>query len=1035
MRQERSGPRRDVLRHCRLAALLALAAAPALAQSPFVHRWGPRDGLVQYSVSTIVQDAAGYIWLGTESGASRFNGRTFDTFDTSNGFENDPVRSIVATPTGVWLLSEAGECFRASGSRAERLPFRERLFGLFPDPEHGDPWVLTGRALVRVSGGAAVPVPFSTHDLTDARAPFALVGDALYVGVGRAIYRFRAARVARVAELPEAVAALVALDPSRLGVVLPGELLSLESAGGAPSRILAAPGAHRFHCASSRGERVVLGTTSGALVVLKGAQATVLSKGLPAQAVLAVFVDREGNVWEGLDSGGVAVLPQTPFTSYTTQDGLGAPEVFYLVADRVRGGVWAGTRNGGVAHVRGGEVRPLTERQGLVSNRVRAMKQARDGTIWLGTTSGIAALDPRGALRTFRPACGLSVRFLHEDAEGTMWAGGQDGLLAAIRGGAVRCVDTKALGTGATLTAISRHEGKTWVGTGRGVHELRPDGTFAPAVAPGASVRELVADGSGALWAPTLNEGAWRLFRGAWTRYGEAEGFDTQVRFVEIAPDGAPWFAGDRGIWSFPDPKKTRFSTANGLTSENVYLIRFDAEGRLWVGTNRGLNVLKGRRVVASFTTADGLADDELNANGFTTDAEGQLWFCTMGGVSRLDPNAVHRRGISPLIDLRRVEVNDRAETMPETGALLLPHDRSSLRFNFSCQCFRDPQRVTYQVRLEGFDDAWSRPSPLEWASYPKLPPGKYTFRVRCASGDGGTSQVLSQPVEIVPALWQRRSFHVLAALAGLCALGLVFALRHRQMRERTVELERLVEKRTRELAVAAEEMHRLSITDPLTGVRNRRDFEQRIRQDLAVAARSVARAYGDADRTTTSLSIAILLIDVDHFKRVNDTYGHEAGDSVLRGFAASIQRVIRESDTLFRWGGDEFLLLARQTEPTQVRVLVERIRGAVEVGMSDLGGPSLSVTCSIGYTVYPFSVEAPWTYGWTELVAIADQGLYLAKTRGRNAYVGFCPARTSFSHDELARIRNDAKGAARAGLVNVVSDIPELFEEVALRA
>ncbi|MEO6323733.1 MAG: diguanylate cyclase [Thermoanaerobaculia bacterium] len=1010
--------------------LIALSAARLDAQSPFLFRWGPRQGLAQYSVSTIVQDASGYIWLGTESGASRFNGRSFETFDSSNGFVNGAVRSIVATARGVWLLSETGECFAVEGSRAVRVGAAgRRVYGLFRDPVALEPWLLTERGLEPLTGGSPIPVPFPVAQLADERAHAAVMGDALLFAVQGNVYRLKGRSIQLLIALDERVGDLFAVDPKGLGVVLSKELRRVDLDTG-DSRILwSAPEPLRLQSGTAAGERVVLGTTTGSVAVLNGPGETMpklLVKGMPAQSLLAVFIDREGSLWEGLDSGGVALLPQTPFTTYGVQDGLGAPEVFYLLADRLRGGVWAGTRNGGVAHIQGASVAPLTEKNGLVSNRVRAMRQARDGTIYFATMTGVTALDPRGATRSFRAPCGNWMRFLFEDGEGTMWAGGQDGALLAIRGATSRCIDTSALGRSTNLTSMAQHGGSYWVGTSSGLYPFDGQALFGKPVAPGASVRDLRADGPGALWAPTKNQGTWRLWQGVWQRYGEPEGFDTETRFMEIAPDGAPWFAGDHGIWSFPDARASRLGTHNGLASDNIYLARFDGGGRLWVGTNRGLNVVKDGRVVSSFDAADGLADNELNANGFTEDSEGQLWFCTMGGVSRFDPAVVPRRAPPPLIDLRRVEVNE--ESVPMTGReLRLSHDRNTLRFNFSCQSFHDPARVSYQAQLLGLEERWSRSSPRDTASYPKLPPGKYIFQARCAASGGEVSQSISVPVEIVPALWQRTSFRLLLAALTLGAVAAALFRRQRQLGARTMELERLVETRTTELAIAAEEMHRISITDPLTGMRNRRDFEQRISQDLAVTARAVARTKSAPPGSARSLSLALLLIDIDQLKRVNETYGKEAGDAVLRGFATSIQRAIRDSDTLFRWGGDEFLLVARQTEPAQVKVLVERLRQSVAREGLERGNAGQIVTCSIGYTVYPFSVEAPWTYGSTDLLAIAAQALTQAKSRGGNASVGFCPAHATFTHEQLAQIKQQASAAARAGLVTIESDLTDV--------
>jgi diguanylate cyclase (GGDEF)-like protein len=132
------------------------------------------------------------------------------------------------------------------------------------------------------------------------------------------------------------------------------------------------------------------------------------------------------------------------------------------------------------------------------------------------------------------------------------------------------------------------------------------------------------------------------------------------------------------------------------------------------------------------------------------------------------------------------------------------------------------------------------------------------------------------------------------------------------------------------------------------------------------------------------------LLLDMDHFKSVNDSYGHAAGDTVLVQTAALLRSVFRASDHVVRWGGEEFLIVARFVDREKAHELAEEVRAAVEAHDFRLDdGTLLKRTCSIGFAAYPFSTRQPRARGWQEIVEIADLGLYAAKHNGRNGWVG----------------------------------------------
>jgi len=214
----------------------------------------------------------------------------------------------------------------------------------------------------------------------------------------------------------------------------------------------------------------------------------------------------------------------------------------------------------------------------------------------------------------------------------------------------------------------------------------------------------------------------------------------------------------------------------------------------------------------------------------------------------------------------------------------------------------------------------------------------------------------------------------LLTALASQAAIALENADLYTKLRDLNQLLEDKVEERTADLVAANErlsvlnqELEQISITDSLTHAFNRRFFMERIRQEVKRANR-----YGS--------SMSLLMIDIDHFKKVNDTYGHQAGDRVLAGVAGLVATHLRETDVLARYGGEEFALIATPMDLEGARALAERIRQLVEEHTFS-GDAPVKVTISIGVSSWkPFLRE-----NFEVLIREADDALYRAKAEGRN--------------------------------------------------
>jgi diguanylate cyclase (GGDEF)-like protein len=253
-----------------------------------------------------------------------------------------------------------------------------------------------------------------------------------------------------------------------------------------------------------------------------------------------------------------------------------------------------------------------------------------------------------------------------------------------------------------------------------------------------------------------------------------------------------------------------------------------------------------------------------------------------------------------------------------------------------------------------------------------------------------------------------------------------------RKVAERTEELHasnRVLNAAQQELQAAYKKLEAASLSDTLTGLHNRRFLNKSITADIAL----VERAYQDWVGTQRDAALPVappqeqdlvfMLLDLDWFKSINDTYGHGAGDKLLEQFSDLLRATLRESDYLVRWGGEEFLIVIRFCNRNEITELAERIRQQVEAYEFDLGGGRrVSKTCSIGMAAYPFYPAAPTALTWEQVIDTADRALYIAKHLGRNCWVNVTWAGAGESEQINPASSDSLISLAAAGVINLES-------------
>lgn len=999
-------------------------------------------------VTALAEDDQGFVWAGTAVGLVRHDGyqlRPVAITDASSAGRTATrfVRTLLAVPGGqIWAGLE--------GEGLARLDTRQGRWTLYK-PE---------------AGGTGARSPGTVHALA------AEASGALWIGTtGGGLYRLTpgAGHFERVAHagngrLPDD--RVQALRLGRDGQLWVGTWRGL---------VRKRPGADRFEPVPLQGAgggaagsavtmlgegpdaRLWVGLRDGGLALLDPAtaQVTWVEHGSGGNGV-SFAVASSTEVWVGRTDGldlrdaRSGALLQRLQRSLHKPWGLAGHNVVALLRD-ASGQMWVGSYGGGIQRhtpsegiwVRRGEG---ADGSPFADGDVRSLHQLRSGEIWAGTPTGaVAVLDDRLALRT---------QLLPQSLPGGI-AGFKGGLAGAI---------TEAA------------DGSVWVGSDTGIYVFSPDRRLlAHHAVGGVRTRRLLAAADGSLWAAT-QDGVHRLQPGAqrFERVMRRDGgtLAGNVNALAQSADGTVWVGSVSGLWRVP-PDTDRLHavpTDDGaaLQGEVVLGLLIDRRGRLWVDTNSGLYVWRDlQQASARFERIGGTADLEPGSFGanLLEDRDGRIWthqhmhdprdgsvqelgvadgvdfgtgwfrsyaqlsdgrllFGGSTGVLVVEPSRVRRWAYRPPTVVTDVRINGERQPVARLHPVLrLSPQERALSIEFAALDLTQPDRNRYRYRLDGYDAQWTETgADFRVASYGNLPPGAYRLQVQGSNRMGDWSpRLLQLDVQVLPAWWQTWWARAVALAVLLLAVWTLVQLRTRLLRRRQAVLEDAVRARTgelealsRQLQQKSAELEASSLTDPLTGLRNRRFLVQQMTADAALLARRHGEwqrqaAADPAARPPAEHDMVFFLIDVDHFKAVNDAHGHAAGDAVLLQVCDRLRQVFREADHLVRWGGEEFLVAARDTSRERAAEMAERARRAIaDTPFQVEGGQPLALTASIGFAAFPLAPTLPAAIDWNATVDLADAALYVVKRGGRDGWFGLVRAEGS----DAPALRQASRGA-----------------------
>ncbi len=687
-----------------------------------------------------------------------------------------------------------------------------------------------------------------------------------------------------------------------------------------------------------RDGRIVITTRQHGLIILSknGDLEQVIGEeaGLPDAVINRARIDREGSLWLAMEGPLVRIDLASPVTVFDARQGIrgSAGDVA-----RYAGRLYAASSHGLHVIAEDGSVKRIDE---MVDTPWRMLPL--EDEMLVGTTKGIDSIDRNGKVTHVIDTTEVYAVVRSTSDPSRVWLAERGGVGSIRRVNGQWKYEGLIPGVPQHISTIVEHDGVLWCGSVF-------DGIVRVETPRGPS--------------PRLE------------RFGEDEmnAYLVGGRVVLVRATGEI-LQPDRDGRLIPDPILGHVSAPRGF-----FVAASDARGNVWINSTpprvfarqpNGSYLREGRPLV-SVTAAD-IQNLRIQEN--------VVWFASDKGLFRYDPTAdTAPLGPQPTPLIRRVIAGE--NRLLFGGATVdgeptqLRHNFGRIRIEFAPASFRPG--VSYQYRLDPIDTEWSEWTEQPFIDYTTLEANEYTFRLRARGPTMLPSDETYWPFAVLPPWYRTRWAYALWSLLFIAAIVGVIRVRTGTLQRQAEKLRETVAERTVELQntvklleEANTQLEALSLEDDLTGIANRRSFE-----------RALVDEWNRARRREHPL--ALILIDLDHFKDLNDRRGHPAGDDCLRRVGAFLAETIKRSgEVVARYGGEEFAILLPATDADAAIRVADTLREGVERLAIPYGNPKdRRVTASCGVAAM---IPAP-QLSPESLVASADRALYAAKHSGRN--------------------------------------------------
>ena len=774
------------------------------AQAYFFDLYSVQQGLAQSKVYTIIQDKNDYIWIGTDGGVSRFDGVLFENFTTEDGLAINGVQAIIQDNSGkIWFGHKGGGLTRYNGrnfEQPEQIPLiLESDITSFSIDQDGKLWIAT-------AGSGAVCIYNPDTLMTELRYEQYLgkrLSDQVfrsYIGRDSTLYLVTDIGIKKYnRDKNDFEQFFIENMPLYFQIIT-----LLEDSKG----------------------NFWFGTNHDGLYKYETARDTFLfyntRDGLANNVISSVFEDRQGNIWAGTWGGGISRLSGNKILTFNTTNGLSDSKIRCITED-IEGNILIGTNENGLAIFKGDQFITYSTRDGIIDNQVWAILQDHLGNYWFGTNAGITIYNPSlSKEKQFRHITsekyqmGDQIRFIREDLNGHIWIGTNDA-------GTFEYISSQSkFNFNFLLNSYNRQgivsameidgQNNLWVGTIDGLLYYDIDNNHVERLTqinglPGSDISALFADSKGIVWVGARGKGLAKILSDTIRQVDLTNTFTPTC--ITEDKNGWIWTGTEgQGIYAISnDTIAVHFSRQNGLLANLITLVVVDEDNNVYIGTNRGLNKFsRSENKIYTYSRRNGFTGIETKNNAVYRDRDGKIWFGTVAGVTRYDPDLEHRLNIEPLTHITRMRINLEDRDMEQ--GMKLKHNENSIIFDYTSICLINPDAVSYKFMLEGADIDWMPETDQTTATYPALKPGKYIFRIVARNSDGiWNSEPVDFAFQIRPPFYQTWWFILICVLAGAGIILLYIKVRERKLRRENRILEEKVKQRTALVVAQKEEL------------------------------------------------------------------------------------------------------------------------------------------------------------------------------------------------------------------------------------
>ena len=785
-------------------ALIAVGLfGTAVGQPYYFNHYQVESGLSNNSVECSIQDNDGFLWVGTINGLNRFDGYTFKTF-----------------------YNEPGDT-SSIGSNFIRCLYND---------SHGIIWVGTNKGVYtfdkireKFNLIRALPKGNSTQIISDAGGRFWFIID-LY------IYRLDPG-TGKVRSYPmdgqSPVATSIAITPDNTLWATTSNGCIRKYLAERDSFYTYSTYKRVADPLSSSIEKIfpvsdssfLIGTKSEGVKIFDtrtGKYTDIITLNQEGTGIyVRSFIKRnENEYWIGTETGiyiynsrngSVGHLQREYDNPYSISDNV----IFTFCRDR-EGGLWIGTYLGGLNYLPERYVFfekffPRLNTPSLSGNAVHEICKDRFGNFWIGTEDG--GVDkvslPARTFTSFRPGSskgGIAYHNIHGllATGNELWIGtfehGLD-VLDILTGKVIRHYNA---GTGAhdlksnfIVTIFQTRAHEILIGTWEGLYKYdRASDNFSPVQGFGSHIQALLEDDQGVLWCCTQGEGVY-YYDPRTRQYGNYRYDPNDVHsLIENHVNGIfqdsrnnLWIATEGGLCQFTKKsgKFTRYTTRDGLPDNLIFRILEDGKHNLWISTSKGLVCFNpDTRDIRTYKRSNGLLSDQFNYNSSFKDSDGMIYFGSVKGLIGFNPAQFLKNTSVPPVYITGMQINNKEftvdnknsplkESIAYTRVVELPFDQSTISIDFAALSYTVPEMNEYAYKLAGFDKDWTYLKTNRKAYFTKLPPGKYTFKVKGSNSSGTWNEKEAElEIDILPPYWASTWAYVLYALVIVSVIYLI---------------------------------------------------------------------------------------------------------------------------------------------------------------------------------------------------------------------------------------------------------------------